>query len=293
MIPHDEPQPTLMIVHAHPDDEASQTGGILAHYAREGVRTVLVTCTDGRQGDGRGGSKPGDRDHQPSQVAAQRSRELLESAKALTITEVVQLGYPDSGMPESPDDIAPDAFSRIDGEPVVQLLEDLLRHYQPDVLVTYPPNGLYSHPDHLRTHELTVKAFTRFKQSTSFPRHDTDAAAGARPTPKLYYIALSRSRLEAVRDHAIAEHGPDAFTPPLDLGVDDTEITTTIDISTVWSQKRQALAAHASQADAAAILRAFDTPVTQVEEYILADPQWTGEEHEDDLFANLPTPATS
>ncbi|TDC44454.1 GlcNAc-PI de-N-acetylase, partial [Micromonospora sp. KC207] len=38
---------TLMVVHAHPDDEAISTGGILARYAAEGITTVLVTCTDG------------------------------------------------------------------------------------------------------------------------------------------------------------------------------------------------------------------------------------------------------
>ncbi|WP_460492919.1 PIG-L deacetylase family protein [Dactylosporangium cerinum] len=52
---------TLMAVHAHPDDEATGTGGVLARYAAEGVTTVLVTCTDGRCGDGPGGVKPGSR----------------------------------------------------------------------------------------------------------------------------------------------------------------------------------------------------------------------------------------
>ena len=54
---------TLMAVHAHPDDEAISTGGILARYAGEGVRTVLVTCTNGELGDAPGGLKPGDPGH--------------------------------------------------------------------------------------------------------------------------------------------------------------------------------------------------------------------------------------
>lgn len=45
---------TLLAVHAHPDDEATGTGGVLARYAAEGIRTVLVTCTDGACGDGPG-----------------------------------------------------------------------------------------------------------------------------------------------------------------------------------------------------------------------------------------------
>ena len=63
---------TLMAVHAHPDDEATMTGGVLAKAAAEGVRTVLVTCTDGRCGDGPGGVKPGEPGHDPDAVAAMR-----------------------------------------------------------------------------------------------------------------------------------------------------------------------------------------------------------------------------
>jgi len=49
---------TLMAVHAHPDDESSSTGGVLALAAGEGIRTVLVTCTNGEFGDGPGHVKP-------------------------------------------------------------------------------------------------------------------------------------------------------------------------------------------------------------------------------------------
>src|SRR6202035_1878467 len=54
---------TLMAVHAHPDDEASSTGGVLARYSAEGVRTVVVTCTNGEFGDAPGGIKPGEEGH--------------------------------------------------------------------------------------------------------------------------------------------------------------------------------------------------------------------------------------
>ena len=48
---HAERPLTLMAVHAHPDDEAISTGGVLARYSDEGVQTVLVTCTNGESGD--------------------------------------------------------------------------------------------------------------------------------------------------------------------------------------------------------------------------------------------------
>ncbi|MFD8076824.1 PIG-L deacetylase family protein [Streptomyces sp. NPDC059718] len=279
-------RPTLMVIHAHPDDEASQTGGTLARYAAAGYRTVLVTCTDGGQGDGVGGCKPGHRDHRPEQVAARRSDELAKSARALGISDVVQLGHPDSGMPESVNDIDPRAFSRLEGEPMIRQVEALMRKYQPDVVVTYPPNGLSNHPDHIRTHQLTVAAHSRIREGGGFPVQREGGTAPYRRMPKLYYIALSVSRLRAARTRTEAILGPGTWTPPLEIGVTDDSLTTVVDISGFWTHKLQALAAHASQGDASALHRVLSVAGHEnpVEEYILADPPRTDGELESDLF---------
>ena len=87
-----------MAVHAHPDDEATGTGGVLAKAAAEGIRTVLVTCTDGRCGDGPGGVKPGEPGHDPEAVVALRMPELEKSCEILGISHLELLGYQDSGM---------------------------------------------------------------------------------------------------------------------------------------------------------------------------------------------------
>src|SRR5712691_5410448 len=91
---------TLMAVHAHPDDEASSTGGVLARYSAEGIRTVVVTCTNGEFGDSPGGIKPGADGHDEQEVAEIRLAELRESAKHLGVTDLELLGYHDSGMVE-------------------------------------------------------------------------------------------------------------------------------------------------------------------------------------------------
>ncbi|MGQ4347991.1 PIG-L family deacetylase [Streptomyces sp. SAS_275] len=279
-------RPTLMIVHAHPDDEASQTGGTFARYAAAGYRTVLVTCTNGAQGDEGSGIKPGHMDHDSERVAARRSYELSMSKVALGISDVVELGYPDSGMPETSDDIASAAFSKLDGEPIVQQLEDLMHQYAPDVIVTYPPNGLSYHPDHIRTHQLTMAAFDRF---TSSAEGAATAGSAAPRLPKLYYIALSVSRLKAVQVRAEAELGPGTWAPPLEIGVADDTITTSVDVSEFWSAKLRALAAHASQADAAGLVQVLGIPghTSFVEEYIRVRPQWDGSRRENDLFAGV------
>ena len=261
--------PVLMIVHAHPDDESSQTGGTLARYASAGCRTVLVTCTDGAQGDAvDGGSKPGENRHDPRQVAQHRSMELDAAARALGVVDLVKLGYPDSGVSSGDGAVAADSFSARPLLPMVEPMVRLLRLYEPDVVITYPPNGLSGHPDHIRTHELVVAA------------HANVVANGAHDgrLPRLYYIAMSVSRLREVQAGVRAAFGDDVWMPPDELGIDDDEITTVIDIAPFWAAKTAALAAHASQADAALLLRLFAVadrlvkPVVRVEEYRRAYP---------------------
>src|SRR3974390_2308117 len=105
---------TLMAVHAHPDDEATSTGGVLARYSAEGATTVLVTCTNGELGDTPDGVKPGDDGHDTEHIVALRRRELEESCAVLGVTHLELLGYHDSGMEGWPQNDAPEAFWQAD-----------------------------------------------------------------------------------------------------------------------------------------------------------------------------------
>ena len=140
---------TLMAVHAHPDDEASSTGGVLARYSAEGVRTVLVTCTNGEFGDAPGGIKPGEEGHDEQEVAEIRLAELRESAKILGVTDLELLGYHDSGMVEWDYKSRPDAFCNVPLADVAARIGGLIERYRPQVVVTYDPEGGYEHPDHV------------------------------------------------------------------------------------------------------------------------------------------------
>src|ERR1700751_3085830 len=91
---------TMMAVHAHPDDEASSTGGVLAAYFAQGIRTVVATGPNGEIGDAAGGVKPGQNGNDEQEVARQRLAELRESCAILGVTNLELLGYHDSGMPE-------------------------------------------------------------------------------------------------------------------------------------------------------------------------------------------------
>src|ERR1700678_2254395 len=104
---------TMMAVHAHPDDEASSTGGVLAAYSAQGIRTVVVTCTNGEFGDAPGGIKPGQEGHDEQAVARQRLAELRKSCAILRVTNLELLGYHDSGMPDWEDKDRPEAVCNV------------------------------------------------------------------------------------------------------------------------------------------------------------------------------------
>ena len=275
--------PVLMVVHAHPDDESSQTGGILARYAAAGCYTVLIICTDGGQGDAAHGVKPNQPGHDPRVVAARRSRELARAAARLGVSVVVKLGYPDSGLPtDGAEGAAADSFSRRALRPMVTRLVRLMRRYQPDVVVTYPPNGLSGHPDHIRTHDLVVAAHTNIVANGQHEAGLGQAADSLPRGPKLYYIALSATRLRAAQTSALAVLGAGAWVPPDEMAVDDAQITTVIDVAPFWANKLRALSAHASQSDAARVLQVLTAAGDsagvrgRVEEYVRAYPPAVG-----------------
>ena len=242
------PDLTLMAVHAHPDDESISTGGVLARYSAEGVRTVLVTCTDGGCGDGEAGSKPGDSRHVREEVVAQRLSELQSSCRALGITHLEMLGYNDSGMMGWPDNEAPGSFWTTPVEEAAAKLAELLRRYRPQVVVTYDPNGFYGHPDHIQAHRITMAA----ADLTGIP-------------DKLYYTAVPRSAMAefgrrlremqidfpAERDDSAGPEGaePESAGPREEWGTPDEEITTSVDVSAYVDPKFESILCHASQAD--------------------------------------------
>ena len=227
---------TMMAVHAHPDDEASSTGGVLAAYSAQGIQTVVVTCTNGEFGDAQGGVKPGQDGHDEQAVARQRLAELRESCAILGVTDLELLGYHDSGMPDWDYKERPDAFCNIPQAEVAARISGLIERYRPQVLVTYDDQGPYQHPDHLHA---SLCAQAAFKES-GIPA-------------KLYLSAMRgsdwRKMWEALRELGLEV--PDFDNVDLEVmrrGLESEQrITTTVDIRPVLGLKRDALFAHGSQ----------------------------------------------
>jgi LmbE family N-acetylglucosaminyl deacetylase len=266
---------TLMAVHAHPDDEAIGTGGILARYSDEGVRTVLVTCTNGELGDAPGGIKPEDPAHDESLVIPLRRQELEASCKALGVTHLELMGYHDSGMEGWSQNQAPGSFWQTPVDVAGHRLAELMRTYEPQVVVTYDENGFYGHPDHIQANRITHAALTE----CGIPA-------------KLYYTAVARSMLRGFGE-VLAQAGIDSpieVDENPDFGTPDELITTTVDCSAVASRKFASLAAHASQSDNIFFLKMGEEMFSTImgsESFVRAYDTTNAPVPEDDLFAGL------
>src|SRR5262252_2372275 len=126
-----------MAVLAHPDDESLGVGGTLAKYAAEGVDVFLLTATRGDSGRYRG-HRPDEPQHPGAGALAKiRETELRAAAAVLGVRQVSLLDYHDQQLDSA------------DPRAAVSSIADLIRRIQPDVVVTFGPDGAYGHPDHI------------------------------------------------------------------------------------------------------------------------------------------------
>jgi LmbE family N-acetylglucosaminyl deacetylase len=237
---------TFLAVHAHPDDEASSSGGTYRVLADEGVRTVLITCTNGEFGDAPGGIKPGEDGHVDDEVALIREGELDHAVEILGIDRLVRLGYRDSGMKGWPQNDDPRAFWATPLAEAAARVAAVMMEERPQVVMTYNEFGFYGHPDHIQAHRVTLAALELIDYE-----------------PTLYFNAIPNSVMVIMRERWEREerekreadaakgivHALDEETDEerIDLGTPDELIGAAIDVSTATDAKYEALAAHHSQ----------------------------------------------
>lgn len=210
---------TLVTFHAHPDDEAIVTGGVMRKAYEEGHRVVLVIATRGEIGEIPDDLAPGET------IWERRVQETQKAADLLGVARVEFLGYQDSGMMgDEPNNTAPDAFWQADVEEAATRLADVLREENARALTVYDRFGGYGHPDHLQVHRVGVRA------------------AQLAGTPVVYQAMVNEDRFREVMA-AIGEDVP----PLLDGTVPLAEVTTRVDVTPYLGVKRAAMRAHASQ----------------------------------------------
>ena len=153
----------LLLVHAHPDDETINNGVTMAKYAADGINVTLVTCTRGEEGEVLVDSLLNLASSKDDKLGEHREVELKNAMDELGIKDFRFLGAPnkkwrDSGMMGTPQNDRKDVFWQADLDEVANELVKIILETKPQVLITYDEFGGYGHPDHIKAHQIAMRA---------------------------------------------------------------------------------------------------------------------------------------
>ena len=308
--------PTLMTVHAHPDDEVIGTGGTMAKAVVEGRRVVLITCTRGEMGDIVVPELDTPENHR--RLGEIRAAELEQAMAALGVTEWENLGYHDSDMMGRPGNRDPRTFWQANLDEAIGRLVWMVRRYRPDVMTTYNDfGGLRApgpHPDPPRGGGR-VRAGRRpgLVPGAARPGARRDRRGGGRGRPRAVGAGQAlragdpglgphaRSR-SGWRPSASARSGarPEDATPEqlaefeafaARMLVPDETITAWVDVSAQLDQRWDAFRAHVTQISGENPFVRFGRDAWAEfwsrEAFVRRESRVPAPDHEDDLFAGL------
>ena len=271
----------LLLIFAHPDDESFACAGVMAAATARGVPVTLISATRGEAG--KSGIPQLDT---PEILGAVREQELRAAAAAVGVVDVRFLDYRDSGMAGTPENDDPRAFVRAAEEDVVAKLVVHLRAVRPATVITFGPDGIYGHPDHLAVHRATVAAVHAAADPRCLPADGAPWQIAA-----LYFIAAVRERLLAMADRP---DGPFRDLSPEQrdkIGTPRAEITTVVDIAPYRDAKRRALTAHRTQTGEGGPLAGIPEEQWNItlsrEHFVRAPLPWDGAIPATDLIAEL------
>ena len=280
----------LMAVHAHPDDESSKGAATMARYVREGVEVLVVTCTGGELGSILNPAM--DRPDVLERISEIRRDEMARAREILGVRQE-WLGFHDSGLPEG-DPLPPlpeGCFALLPLEQASEPLVRLVREFRPHVVTTYDENGGYPHPDHIKTHEVSMEAFTAAGDPERYP----GTGEPWQPAKLYYHLTFHKKRLTALHDAMLGLGLESPYVTWLEGWVDKPEdearLTTQVPCADYFALRDEALLAHATQVDPKG--NWFRCPLDvqreawPTEDYQLAVSHVASTLPEDDLFAGL------
>ena len=282
-------QKSLLLVHAHPDDETINNGATMAMYVAAGYNVILVTCTRGEEGEILVPELQHLAADKEDGLAQIREVELANAMRALGVSDHRFLGAPDhryrdSGMMGTPSNENPDVFWQADLDSAAQDLVKIILEVKPDVLVTYDDFGGYGHPDHIQAHRVAMRA--------------AELATSEWDIKKIYWNTMPRSVIQKGID-AMKAAGSDFMgvesADDLPFAKPDEVVTTHIDGNKFVDQKMKAMASHPTQIALDGPFFALSNNVGQSvwgnEYYTLVKGEKSGpltpEGWEQDLFAGL------
>ena len=288
----DEPL-RLMAVHAHPDDESSKGAATMARYAREGARVLVCTMTGGERGDilNPAMERPEVRASLPEIRRAE-----MDAAREILGVEQQFLGFVDSGLPEG-DPLPPLPDGCFALEPLASAARPLVaavREFRPHVILTYDENGGYPHPDHIKTHQVSVEAFEAAADPDRYP----GTGAPWQPLKLYYHLTFHRDRLMALHDAMLALGLESPYAERIEEWAENEDkgrpryaLTTRVPCGDYFETRNQALIAHATQVDPLGGWFAVPAEVQRsawpTEDYHLARSLVDAVQPEDDLFAGI------
>ena len=230
-----------MLVHAHPDDETINNGVTMAHYVRKGHHVTLVTCTRGEEGEVLVPELSHLASGAEDKLGEHRVGELADAMAVLGVTDFGFLGegsvrYRDSGMMGTPPNEREDCFWKADLDSAASVLAKEMLAKKPDVLITYDEFGGYGHPDHIKAHQIAMRAAEMIRNEWEIR--------------KIYWNTIPISVIEAGIS-AMKEVGSDFWgvekAEDFPFAKPDELVTTVIINEELVDLKMAAMKAHATQ----------------------------------------------
>lgn len=204
----------LLGVWAHPDDESYLSAGLMGRVIDAGGQVTVLTATDGEHGFADDDPRP------PAARAALRRAELRDAMSAVGVTDVRHLGLPDGGL------------TVVAGNSLINSVSCLIRELEPDTIVTFGPDGVTGHPDHICISSAATRAWREAERG--------QLLYACHPASWWDEFAPVHERIGLTGD------GPGTVTP-------DDEVVLTVDLDPAeLDRKRSVMAGHHSQTAALA-----------------------------------------
>ncbi|MEP7341509.1 MAG: PIG-L deacetylase family protein [Acidobacteriota bacterium] len=230
--------PALLAVFAHPDDESLVAGGTLARYAAEGWQTALICATRGEWGPI---SDDALADYET--LGQVRERELRAACEVLGVSWLRFLDLEDACVSA--------VIATEEEALVLEKIVRAIRELRPQTIITFGPDGLYGHADHIAIGQLATTARSLAADSTAFPQHLTENLAAHHVTNLHFATAPQELYPELLARLAESGYGAHLWgIPPERFGIPAEEITTVVDVAPFVEQKLRALRCHRTQLDA-------------------------------------------